>query len=214
MDLLSTESPGLWQEPVPNKASPGPACVFCITWGISGEAVSKKHPETMAGIQSLILRNRIFQELPKGLAPHLGAPTWLLSQQEAGTAWWRCHFTVDTSHTTAPPPGTALPRFKPRTKILILPMSSHLLYQPCPSMFPHPILGTLFSSQVPPPPKSEECAAQQGSQRPCSLLRAALCPLLALPRPLDLDTKQENKTYLLGRRPTWPLRTRLGWGTR
>ena len=139
------ESPGLWQEPVPNKAPPGPACVFRITWGISGEAVSKKHPETMAGIQSLILRNRIFQELPKGLASHLGAPTWLLSQQEAGTAWWRCHFTADTSHTTAPPPGTALPRFKPRTKILILPMSSYLLYQPCPSMFPHPMLGATSS---------------------------------------------------------------------
>lgn len=103
------ESPGLWQEPVPNKASPDPACVFHITWGISGEAVSKKHPETMAGIQSLILRNRIFQELPKGLAPHLGAPTWLLSQQEEGTAWWRCHLTVDTSHTTAPLPHQGLP---------------------------------------------------------------------------------------------------------
>ena len=73
----------------PNKASLGPACVFCITWGISGEAVSKKHPETIAGIQSLILKNRIFQELPKGLVPHLRAPTWLLSWQEVGTAWWR-----------------------------------------------------------------------------------------------------------------------------
>ena len=188
MDLLSTESPGLWQEPVPNKASPGPACVFCITWGISGEAVSKKHPETMAGIQSLILRNRIFQELPKGLAPHLGAPTWLLSQQEAGTAWWRCHFTVDTSHTTAPPPGTALPRFKPRTKILILPMSSHLLYQPCPSMFPHPILGALFS-QVPPPPKSEECAASKAAvallpaRLPAALQPPQGCPLSPLGPP-------------------------------
>ena len=110
------ERPGLWQEPVPNKASLGPACVFRIPWGISGEAVSKKHPETIAGIQSLIVKNRIFQELPKGLVPHLRAPTWLLSRQEMGTAWWRCHLTVDTSHTTGPPPGTALPRFKPRTK--------------------------------------------------------------------------------------------------
>ena len=69
-------------------------------------------------------------------------------------------------------------------------------------------------SRVPPPPKSEECAAQQGSQRPCSHRRAALCPLLALPPPLELDTEQENKTYLLEQRPTWPLRTRLGWGMR
>lgn len=118
--------------------------------------------------------------------------------------------------TTAPHHQTALPRFKPGTKTCGC-NSPHEQPPAVPAMplhVPTPTCwGPPISSQVPPPPKSEESAAQQGSQRPCSHSQsAALCPLLALPPPLNLDTEQENKTHLLGLRPTWPLRTRLGWG--